>query len=151
MFETMSPVTYEAVMNLEYLDNVISESMRLLPTAPRLERVCKRNFQINGINIPEGTLVGVPLHCLHRDPRFWSSPEVFKPERFSKINGDDINPYAYMPFGLGPRNCVGLRFAQMVMKMVLVRLLQDHNIPLEFNAFYLPKHPIKLKFSRREV
>ncbi|XP_030645786.1 cytochrome P450 3A30-like [Chanos chanos] len=156
-FPNDAPVTYEKVMNLEYLDMAINESLRLFPTAPRTERVCKKTVEVNGVTIPKDTLVGIPIYVLHRDPQHWTSPEEFRPERFSKENKGDINPYAFLPFGLGPRNCIGMRFALMVMKVVVVKLLQNFHletcketqIPVELNAMYQPKVPVTLKLVPR--
>lgn len=69
-------------MQMEYLDSVINESLRLYPIAPRLERVAKASVEINGLVIPKGMVVIVPTWTIHRDPDLWPNPEEFKPERY---------------------------------------------------------------------
>ncbi|XP_043115535.1 cytochrome P450 3A30-like [Puntigrus tetrazona] len=158
-FPEQAPVDYEGVMNMDYLDAALSETLRLFPVAGRLERVCKKTVDINGVLIPKDMVVLIPTYALHRDPDYWSDPESFKPERFTKDNKESIDPYMYMPFGLGPRNCIGMRFAQVTMKLAIVEILQRFDvsvcdqtqIPLEliFNGLLAPKEPIKLKLTPR--
>ncbi|XP_054848337.1 cytochrome P450 3A9-like [Eublepharis macularius] len=155
-----APLTYDAIMKLEYLDMVINESQRLYPLGGRIERVSKRDVEINGVTIPKDTVVMIPPYILHRDPEYWAEPEEFRPERFSKENSENIDPYTYLPFGAGPRNCVGMRFAMVTMKVAIVILLQHFSfrtcketpIPLELSAqlFLMPKKPIVLKLVPRE-
>lgn len=159
-FPNKAPPTYDALAQMEYLDMVLNESLRLFPVLSRLERVCKKDVEINGVFIPKGTVVVVPSFILHRDPEYWSEPEEFRPERFSKSNKDSISPYAYMPFGNGPRNCIGMRFALMNMKLAVVRVLQNFSfkpcketqIPLkvESQGTTKPQKPIVLMAELRD-
>ncbi|XP_028264690.1 cytochrome P450 3A40-like [Parambassis ranga] len=158
-FPEKSQPTYEGLMEMEYLDMVVNETMRLYPIANRLERMSKVSVEINGVTIPKGTTIMVPVYTLHRDPTLWPEPEVFKPERFSKENKDNIDPYAFLPFGAGPRNCIGMRFAVLMMKLAIVEILQNFSfvtcketdIPMELgnNGFTQPKNPIELKLEPR--
>lgn len=76
-----APVEYQELMQMEYLDSVINESLRLYPIAARLERVAKTSVDINGLVIPKGMVIMVPTWPMHRDPEIWPEPEMFKPER----------------------------------------------------------------------
>nr|XP_060642872.1 cytochrome P450 3A9-like [Anolis sagrei ordinatus] len=151
--------TYDAFHQMEYLDMVVNETLRLYPVGGRVERECKDTVEINGVTIPKGTVIVIPTFALHRDPEYWPEPEEFRPERFSKENKETQNPYVYLPFGAGPRNCIGMRFALLVLKVAIVTLLQKYTfrpcketqIPLEVCGEVLlkPKNPIKLKLVRR--
>ncbi|KAM9769236.1 cytochrome P450 3A56-like [Menidia menidia] len=160
-FPNKAPVQYEALMQMDYLSSVVDECLRLYPTIPRLDRVAKETVKINGITIPKGMAIMVPVYALHYDPELWPQPEEFKPERFSKENKQKINPYTYLPFGMGPRNCLGMRFALAMIKLALVEVLQNYSfsvceeteIPLKMDPSGLvgPLKPIKLKLMMRSM
>lgn len=76
--------TYDTVMQLEYLDMAVSETLRLFPIGGRLERTCKKDVEINGVTIPKGTIVIVPPYTLHHNPEHWPDPEEFRPERYKR-------------------------------------------------------------------
>uniref|UniRef100_A0A8C2SMV9 unspecific monooxygenase n=1 Tax=Coturnix japonica TaxID=93934 RepID=A0A8C2SMV9_COTJA len=154
-----APLTYEAIMQLDYLDMAVSETLRLYPLGGRIERVCKRDVEINGVTIPKGTIVIIPPYTLHRNTEYWPNPEEFRPERFSKENKDSIDPYTYLPFGAGPRNCIGMRFALLTLKVAIAAILQNFTfqvcketqIPLKLlsQGLLTPEKPIVLKLVPR--
>ncbi|NXF01266.1 CP3A9 protein, partial [Smithornis capensis] len=154
-----APLTYESLMKLEYLDMVLNETLRVYPLGGRLERTCKKDVEINGVTIPKGTVVTIPPYVLHRNPEYWPNPEEFRPERFSKENKESIDPYTYLPFGAGPRNCIGMRFALLTLKVAITALLQhftfqtckETQIPIKLTSQGLltPEKPIILKLVPR--
>ena len=117
---------YELAQNMEYLDCVIKESQRLCPAAPQVNRECCENYDLNGIHIPAGTEILIPIYVLHHDPDAWQNPEKFDPERFRSPAKDARHAFQFLPFGAGPRNCIGMRFALMEVKIALVRILMKY-------------------------
>ena len=85
-------------------------------------RNCTKDCILKGVKIPKDIAVMIPVYSIHRDPSIYADPDKFDPERFAKE--ESRNPYSFMPFGNGPHNCIGLRFAMIEMKLVLARILK---------------------------
>lgn len=116
---------YDLVNEIEYLDCVINESMRLCPPLHIFDRKCEETCEINErLTIPSGMDVIVPIYALHHDPDAWPDPEVYDPERFRGPAKDTRHPFQFLPFGAGPRNCIGMKYVMMEMKVALVRILR---------------------------
>ena len=117
---------YDIVKNIDYLDCVIKESQRLCPSAVHVNRECHQDFDLSGIHIPAGTEVVIPIYALHHDPDAWKDPEKFDPERFRGARKDTHHLFQFLPFGGGPRNCIGMRFALLEIKIALVKILSKY-------------------------
>lgn len=124
-------LNFTSIQNMNYLDMVTSEVLRLWPPALALDRICVKDYNLGKPNskatedyiIRKGELVSIPAWSFHRDPELFPDPTKFDPERFSEENKHKINSMAYMPFGLGPRNCIGSRFALCELKVLLYQIL----------------------------
>ncbi|ERL91728.1 cytochrome P450 9e2 [Dendroctonus ponderosae] len=128
-------LSYDALLKMKYMDMVFSEGLRKWPPAPSIDRACTKSYTIQPVRPDEkpvhlkpGDVLMLPIMGLHRDPRYYENPETFDPERFSHENKDKIRPYTYIPFGSGPRNCIGSRFAILEAKAVLYHLLLNFKI-----------------------
>ncbi|XP_066597508.1 cytochrome P450 6j1-like [Prorops nasuta] len=128
-------ISYDSLKELNYMDQAINESMRLYPAVGVLAKVCTKDTQLRGrdgliCDIERGTQIIIPVDGLQNDAMYWKDPEVFDPERFSKENSKDITKYTFLPFGEGPRQCVGMRMAQMQMKAALTAVLNKYSLEL---------------------
>jgi len=119
---------HDTIADLPYLEACLKESMRLLPAIARNDRKCVKDWEYKGYKIKKGTCVGLMNYVVHHHPDYWPEPELFKPERFLKENAGNIIPCTYLPFGAGPRACIGERFAMVEMKIAMAKLLQNFRI-----------------------
>ncbi|CAH0561143.1 unnamed protein product [Brassicogethes aeneus] len=153
-------LTYDSVQNMEYLEMVLKETLRLYPAFPFIPRGCNKDYKVPGTDfvVKKGTGVILSGMGIQRDPEYWPNPEKFEPQRFSIQNRDKIVPYTYFPFGEGPRLCIAHRFGQLQTKVGILTLIKDYKItineamkPLKFGSYGIvlaPRDDIWLNFER---
>ncbi|XP_064471839.1 cytochrome P450 3A2-like, partial [Ornithodoros turicata] len=122
--------------------SVLRKTEANLVIAVTIERSATEPYKIDGTNIvvPEEGVVAIPVYAMHHDAQYFPEPEKFDPERFSDENLSSIRPYTYLPFGAGPRNCVGMRFALHAVKLCLMNAIHcarfvrtpETQVPLSF-------------------
>ena len=138
----------EAFRALPYTMQVVQESMRLYPPAWAMSRMALADDQIGPYHIPKGDTVVVSPYLLHHDPTNWPDPDRFDPDRFAPGADAGRPAYAYMPFGGGPRLCIGNQFALMEMQILLALFVQSFAIQLVDSKPIRPQPLITLRPSR---
>ncbi|KZC12581.1 PREDICTED: cytochrome P450 6g1-like [Dufourea novaeangliae] len=147
-------LTYEATKELTYMEQVISESQRLNPVLGFFRKRCTEKIELIGSDglrvwVQPGTDVLISVDGLQMNPDYWSDPEEFDPDRFSEERKRSIEKMSFIPFGDGPRICVGMRMAMVVMKHCLATLLDNYKIelspktqlPLQMSTFFFINRP----------
>lgn len=126
-------VSYESLKNMNYLDQVIFEALRLVTPLSVLMKYCTEDITLKGndgltCHLQAGHLVFISTMGLHLDSNYWSDPHIFNPERFSQDNQANRNKYTFLAFGEGPRMCIGMRLGLMLVKLATVSLLTRYSI-----------------------
>ncbi len=137
--------TLADLRQLPYTDMVAKEVMRLYPPAYGISRVATQATRLGDYDVPKGTVLNLFTYGNHRNPAQWPQPERFDPERFSPENEKQIPRYAYMPFGGGPRVCIGNSFAMMEARLLLATLAQRYQLRLAPGQVVRPDPLITLR------
>ena len=119
-----APVEAAHVEKLVLVQQVLKEAMRLYPPVPMLSRQCVEATRLEGVDIAPGATVVVPIYAMHRHVKRWEDPDAFDPTRFAPDREAQIPRYQYLPFGAGPRICIGMAFAMLEATAMLATLLQ---------------------------
>ena len=130
------PPTLPDLPHLPYSRMVLDEALRLYPPSVVLPRQANAADEISGYAVPRDAVVVISQYIIHRHPDFWSAPEQFEPERFTPAQESRRHRFAYIPFGEGPRMCIGKAFALMEMHLVLATIAQAYTLQV------MPEHPV---------
>jgi cytochrome P450 len=112
------------IEGLSFCRQVIQEAMRLFPPAPGIARISKVSMDIAGVQIPAGTRIHIPVFALHRNVGLWDNPNAFDPSRFAPDRVKTRSRYAFLPFGAGPRICIGAGFAMIEAAVILATVVR---------------------------
>jgi len=158
-------VSYEAINQLEYLDAVINEALRLYPPIGILERICEKTYELPSalpdkkpFIMKKGMLVWISIFSIQHDEKYYNNPEKFDPERF--LDNKMHSSSWYMPFGCGLRMCIVNRFAMLEIKVLLFHILARYDLkpciktisPIKFckDFMIMPKNGFWLNIRRRK-
>ncbi|XP_055601238.1 probable cytochrome P450 9f2 [Uranotaenia lowii] len=143
-------LSYEAMQQMKYLDQVVTEALRRWTSFGITNRKCVKEYTFENsdgtkVTIEKGTLIQIPMAAIHLDAKYYPNPLRFDPERFSEENRHQLNPNAYMPFGMGPRNCIGSRLALMQAKCFLFYILKHFTVEIS------QKTDVPIQIDKRSV
>lgn len=124
------PLSYADVPRFEFTTQVINEALRLYPPFWMVDRMALADDRAGDVEIPRGSTVVVFIHGAHHSPRYWHNPESFDQERFCKAKEKLLTPFTHLPFGAGPRGCIGGNYAMLQMLMILSVLLRKYDFRL---------------------
>ena len=150
-----APLGYADVPKFEFTTQVIMEGLRLYPPFWMIDRMAVADDRVGDLVIPRGSTVIVHVYGAHHAPRFWQNPEDFDTERFTKANDKLRTPGTFLPFGAGPRGCIGGNYAMLQVLMILSDLLRKYDFQLapgqmiEARPMVIlrPKHGIRMTFT----
>ncbi|RIB28455.1 cytochrome P450, partial [Gigaspora rosea] len=132
-------LTYESYGKLKYIEAVIHESIRILPTVSSLPRAATEDVEFDGFTIKADTSVYIDYIAVNHNPKYFKNPEIFNPDRFLNEEKESIIKFTHLPFGHGVRACPGRAWAMVQMKTFLIKLVCTFDIE-SANNYNTPKH-----------
>jgi cytochrome P450 len=143
--DSRGDIEYDVLCKLPYLDAVLAETLRKYPPAFRISRCSSQDYILadTGIQLFKGQIIEIPILAIHYCEQFFPNPDKFDPDRFLPENRHQIKAYTYLPFGVGPRNCIWMRLALLEAKLSLSKLVQKYT----FHPSQNTDVPLKWKVS----
>ncbi len=140
-----APLQYSDVPKFEYTGQVIDEALRLYPPFWMVDRVAVEDDEFAGLRIRKGTTLIAFIYGIHHSGDYWDEPEIFNPERFTKENVKNRHSFAHIPFGGGPKGCIGGNYANLQMLVILTHLLANYDFEMDPSRTVEPKPMLILR------